>query len=184
MDGGQHAGAGEKGAEDHQHIGQDDQEHVPVFEHALLLLHHYRMQESSPAQPGHEGRDLDRIPAPITAPAEHVIRPPAAQDQAQREEQPGHQRPAPGDPDPAVIGPARDQRGDGEGVRDHEGHEAQVQHRGMDDHPRVPQQRIQALAVGGYQRAGALRAEEGHHRPPLGVKPEPPEGVFDEDDQR
>jgi len=115
MHGREHTRAGQEGAEDHQRVGQDDQHHVPVFEQAALFLDHHRVQEGCAGEPGHEGGDLHRIPAPVTAPTQDIISPAPSQDQSQREEKPGHQRPAAGDADPAVVSTSGDQRCDGKG---------------------------------------------------------------------
>jgi hypothetical protein len=45
-----------------------------VFEHTALFLDHHRVQKGRAGQPGHEGRDFDRIPAPVTTPTS-IIRP-------------------------------------------------------------------------------------------------------------
>jgi hypothetical protein len=48
-----------------------------------------RMDQRSADQPRHERRVLDRIPEPPAAPAEFVVRPPAAERDAERQKTPG-----------------------------------------------------------------------------------------------
>ena len=62
-------------------------------------------------------------------------------------EQPGDQRPAARGGDPRVSGLPRDQRADGEGERHGETDVPQVQHRRMDGHRRILQQRAETVAV-------------------------------------
>ena len=137
-----------------------------MLEHAALLLDHDRVQKSGAGQPGHEGRDLDRVPAPVAAPAENVISPAAAEHQAEGQEQPGPQGPAAGEAYPAIVGAACDQRGDGESVRDNEGDKSKIQHRGMDDHARMAQERVQSLPIGRGEQ-DAVRRLEGVRADPL-----------------
>src|SRR5690349_5981543 len=118
-----------------------------MLEHAALFLDHDRMEESSACQPGHERRDLHRVPAPVTAPAEDIIRPPSPEYESEGEEQPCPQGPAACQANPAVVSATRDQCRDRERVRDDEGDEAKIEHRGMDDHARVTEKRIQSASV-------------------------------------
>ena len=159
------AGAGEEGAEQGEAEGQDDQGQVPELQHAPPLLDHHRVQERGAGEPRHEGRVLHRVPRPVAAPAQHVIAPPAADQQAEREEVPGHDRPAPGDRDPLVAGPPDDERGHREGERHREAGEAQVERHRMGDHPRVLEQRIEAAAVRGHRREPLEgRSGDRHHQ--------------------
>ena len=61
---------------------------------------------------------------------------------------PGHRGPGPRPARPGRVEPARQQRRDGEGEGHREADIAHVQHRRMDDHARVLQQRVQVAAVG------------------------------------
>ena len=49
---------------------------VHPLEDPLPLLDHRRVDEGGGGQPGQERRVLDRIPRPVAAPAEHLVRPP------------------------------------------------------------------------------------------------------------
>src|ERR1022692_4209116 len=62
-------------AENTQEEGGAHQHDVPDLHHAFLLLHHYGVQKRRAAQPREQGSVLHRIPSPVAAPAEHVIRP-------------------------------------------------------------------------------------------------------------
>ena len=68
--------------------------------------HSLRMNQCGADEPRHERGVLDRIPEPPSAPAEHVIRPPAAERDAERQERPGHVRPR-----PRPTHPVRQRRG-------------------------------------------------------------------------
>src|SRR5207248_9687665 len=70
-----HAGAREERAEDTEEESRADQDDVPDLHHALLLLHHDGVEEGGAGEPRKDGRVLDRIPAPVAAPAEDVIGP-------------------------------------------------------------------------------------------------------------
>ena len=88
MDRGEHAGTSEESPEDNQRIGQDHEDHVPVFEQAALFLDHHGMQKGRASQPGHEGRDFNRVPAPVPTPAENIICPASAEHETEGQEQP------------------------------------------------------------------------------------------------
>ena len=61
---------------------------VQLRKRAALLGHRERMDERGADQPGHEGGVLHRVPEPPAAPAELVVRPAAAERDAEREEAP------------------------------------------------------------------------------------------------
>ena len=105
------------------------------------------MQKRRAAEPREQGSVLHRVPSPVAAPAEHVIGPRRAQHHAGALEQPRDQRPAACGENPGVARLPRDQRADGEGERHREADVAEVQHRRVDRHRRVLQQRAQAVAV-------------------------------------
>ena len=73
------------------------------------------------------------------------------------EEEPGDHGPAAGDVDPLLAGVAHHQRAQGEGERHAEAHIAEVEHRRVDHHLGILQQRIEAGAVGGTDAAGDER---------------------------
>ena len=133
------------------------------------------MQQRGADEPRHERRVLDRIPEPPAAPAQRVVRPPAADHDADGEEAPGERGPRPRPARPRGVEAAAQQRGDGERERDREADVAHVQHRRMRDHARILQQRIQIAAVGGHREQPLERvrgeqqeqqeadADEAHH---------------------
>ena len=150
------------------------------------------------AVPVSHGRKLafsTGIPCPHPAPAEHLVAPPAAEQDADRQQRPGEQSPAAGLQQPTLADPPGDQGGDGEGERHREADVAEVEDRRVEQHQDVVlQQRVGTGSVG--HRDGALerigrpeaqQGEEGHddehhdERPAdervLGAPPEaPPDG--------
>ena len=124
-----------------------DEDHVPDLHHALLFLHHDRVQKRRAGEPGKEGGVLHRIPHPVAAPAENVISPGGTQHDAGALEKPGDDGPAARGVNPAVAGRFRNQRRHGEGEGNREPHVAEIKHRRMNHHRPILQQRIQAHAV-------------------------------------
>src|SRR3546814_11507871 len=80
-------------------------------------------------EPRQQRRVLDRVPAPEAAPAEHLVAPPRAEDDADREEAPGGERGPAGLDEPAIAEPAGGKRGDREGERHGEAHGAEGEKR-------------------------------------------------------
>src|SRR5207253_4774561 len=80
--------------------GEDHERDVPELEHSPPLLDHHRVEERRGGEPRHERRVLHRIPRPVAAPAEDVVAPPAADQEPEREEVPGDDRPAARQRDP------------------------------------------------------------------------------------
>ena len=196
MDGADDARAREECPEQGEAERQDDQGQVPELEHAPALLDHHRVQERRAREPGHEGRVLHGIPGPVAAPAEHVVAPPPADEEAEGEEVPGHDRPAPRDGDPLVPGAPHDERGHGEGEGDAEPREAEIERHGVRDHPGVFEERIEPPPVGGdgrqalERRGGDAHHEEKegkdaqHDREDPGIELGLPAPVADDHDQR
>ncbi len=77
------------------------------------------------------------------------------------EEEPGDHGPAAGDVDPLLAGVAHHERAEGEGEGHAESDVAEVEHRRVDDHLGILQQRIEAVAVGGNDAAGDEREGRG-----------------------
>ena len=111
------AGPGEERAEDRQGERGDRQRQVPDPQQAAALLDEHRVEVRRPAQPRQERGVLDRVPSPEAAPAEHLVRPPRAEDDADRQERPRQQRPPSGLDLPPLADPAGGQHPDGEGER-------------------------------------------------------------------
>ena len=156
MDRLQDAGADQERAQQRQREGGDDEAGVPDLQHPALLLDDDRVQEGGADQPRHQGGVLDRIPGPVAAPAELRVGPAGAEQEAEAEEGPGDQGEAAGGADPLGVDAAGDERADREGEGDREGDVPRVEHRWVDHHARVLQQRVEADAVG---RHGAQRRE-------------------------
>ncbi len=90
-------------AEDREEERDDDERHVPDLQHAAPLLHHHGVQEGRGREPRQQAGVLDRIPAPVAAPAELLVRPQRAERQADRQEQPRDHRPAAHRAQPRVV---------------------------------------------------------------------------------
>ena len=88
-----HARAHEERAEQAQREREDREQQRPALEEPALVRDRERMDERRAGEPRHEGRVLDRIPEPVAAPAELVVRPPAAERDAHGEEGPGRRGP-------------------------------------------------------------------------------------------
>ena len=82
------AGAHQERAEQRQRERRDREQQRPALEQSALLGHRQRMNQRRADQPRHERGVLDRIPEPPAAPAELVVRPPAAERDADRQEHP------------------------------------------------------------------------------------------------
>ena len=137
MDAIDQAAAGGEGAKNDRREGEDHQEHVPDLQHPALFLNHDAVNEGRADEPGQEGRVFNRVPTPVAAPAEHVIGPATAEQQAETEEQPRDQRPAACRLDPVGRQVARGQRRHREREGDDEAGEAEIQHRRVNDHAEV-----------------------------------------------
>ncbi len=159
MDGADQAGAGEQRSEQGEQKRGEDEPDVPGLHHAALFLHHYRVQEGGSGEPGHEAGVLDRVPAPVAAPAEDRVGPVRAEKDAAGQKHPGDHGPAAGDGDPLLAGVAHHERPKREGEGNGEADIAEVEHRRMDDHLRILQQGVEAEAVGGER--SRLKRERG-----------------------
>ena len=124
-------------AEDGQRERRDRQGEVPDPHQAAPLLHERRVEVGGPAEPGQQGRVLDRVPPPEAAPTEHLVRPPGTEHDADGQEREGHQGPSPALDLPAVTHPAGGQHADGKGEGHGEDHESDVEERRVDHHERV-----------------------------------------------
>ncbi len=156
-------GAHEERAEQRQRERADREQHGPALEAAALFGHGERVDQRGADEPRHEGRVLDRVPEPPAAPAELVVGPPAAEHDADREEAPRRGRPRPRPARPGRIEPAAEQRGDRERERDREADVAHVEHRRVDHHARVLQQRIQIAPVGRRREQALERIRRRQH---------------------
>ena len=156
VDGADQAGAGQQRAQQGKQEGGEDEPDVPGLHHAALLLHHDGVQKGGASKPGHKARVLDRVPAPVAAPAEDRVGPVRTKKDAAGQEHPGDHGPAAGDRDPLLAGVAHHQRPERKGERHRKSDVAEIEHRRMDDHLRILQQGIETKAVGG-ERAGLER---------------------------
>ena len=174
MDRLEHAGTGEERAEDGQAEGGDDQGEIPDPEQTPPLLDHHRMEVGGTDQPRQQGGVLHRVPGPEPTPAQDLIRPPRAHQDADGEEGPREQGPSPGLALPVLVEATGDQRGDGEREREGEPDHAQVEQRRVDGVERIvleqhvgPEPRLRdgpddvAERVGRPEHQG--EEESGHH---------------------
>ena len=124
------------------------------------------MDVGGAGEPGEERGVLDRIPTPVTAPAEDLVAPPRAEDDPGGQEAPREQRPASGDEQPPLTDASGDQRTDREGERNGEADVAEVEHRRMERDQRVVlEQRVRSGAVvADGHRHGAERVGGPHHQ--------------------
>ncbi len=107
VDARQHAGAGEERAEDRQRERRHEQAEVPDPQHPAPLLDEHRVDVGGARQPRQEAGVLHRIPRPHAAPAEHLVAPPAAEQDADRQEAPTRTAPSGGSPSASPRRPAR-----------------------------------------------------------------------------
>ena len=105
------------------------------------------VHEGACEQPRHERGVLDGVPAPVAAPAEYLIGPVAADEDARTEEPPGQKRPLAGRLQPARLRPILEQRSHRVGERHGEQGVADEDDGRMHRHPGILQQRIEADAV-------------------------------------
>ena len=141
------AGAHQERAAQRQGERADGQQDGPDLQRLALLHHDGGMQQRGAGEPGQQRGVLHRVPEPVAAPAEFVIRPPGAERDAAGQQAPGGQRPGPHPASPGGIDAAFQQRGDGEGERDGEADIARVEHRRMEREAGVLQQRVHVAAV-------------------------------------
>ena len=106
------------------------------------------MDQRRADQPGHERCVLHRIPEPPAAPTQRVVRPAAAQRDADGEEAPRDGRPGPRPARPRRIEATAQQGRQREGKRHRKADIAHVEQRRMEHHPRILQEGIQVAAFG------------------------------------
>ena len=144
-------------------VGRAGEDQVDLAVALARALQEHAVDEGRGEEPGHEARVLDRVPAPVSAPAERLVGPVAAHQDRGSQRQEGQERPRKRPRDPAVPALLPERR-DRKGERDREGREPDEHDRRMDDHPGVLEERIQADAVlrrgRGQQLERALLAED------------------------
>ena len=156
VDARQHAGAGQERAQDGQRERGHEQAEVPDPQHPPAFLDEHGVDVGGAGEPRQEAGVLDRVPRPHAAPAEHLVAPPAAEQDADRQEGPREQRPAAGLHQPALADPAGDQGGDGERERHREPDVAEVEDRRVEQHEDVVlQQRVRTGTVEAGRDDGA-----------------------------
>ncbi len=143
-----YAAARQECPEDAKQKRAEHQPHVPDLHHAALFLHHHGVQERRARQPRQERRILDRIPSPITAPAEHRVGPVSAQQNSRGLKHPRNHRPLARQMNPLLARVAGQQRAQRKSKRNREAGVSRIQVRRMDHHFRILQQGSQSVAIG------------------------------------
>ena len=164
MHAGHDVAAGGERAKQYQKVGQADHDHVPQAHRAALLLDNQAVQKGGGRQPGQQGGVLDRIPGPVAAPTQFHVGPLAAHQDANREEQPRHEGPAAQHPQPDGVHATDGQGRHGQRERHRQSDITQVEHDGMDDHPVVLQQWIEARTVRRREGDALERVGRHHHQ--------------------
>ncbi len=123
------------------------------------------MHQRGTGQPRHEGRILDRIPGPVAAPAQFVIGPGAAQHDTDGQKAERRQGPAAHHRQPVLGRPARQQRRQHQRERNRKAHVTHVEHRRVDGHARVLQQRVQVPPVAGNRQKARERIGQEQDQP-------------------
>ena len=164
MNGSEHTGAHDEGAEQAQGEAGQGQQQRPTLEDAPLFRDCQGMHQRRGRQPRHEGGVLHRIPKPPAAPAQFVVGPPTAQGDPQREESPSHIRPRTRPPRPGAVQPPGQQRRHGKGEGHGQAHIAGVEHGRMHDQPEVLQQGIEVRTVRRRQRQRPLKGIAGQQQ--------------------
>ena len=148
MDGTDDAAAREKRAQDAEEERGEDEPDVPHLHHAALFLHHHGVEKRGAGEPGEQRGVFDRVPAPVTAPAEHGVGPVRAENDSHGLKGPGDHGPAASDVNPFFAGIAADKRGEGEGERHAESGVAHIKIGRMDDHLGILEERVEAATIG------------------------------------
>ena len=151
---GEDAGADEEGADEAEAEGEDGEQCRPGEEGAAFFADDEAVQQRGADEPRHERGVFHRIPEPPAAPAEFVVRPVAAEGDAEGQRQPGGERPRAGAAQPEGIEPPLPESGDDEGEGDGKADVAGIEQRRVQDEAGVLQQRVEVGAVkGGGQGA-------------------------------
>ena len=111
VDGVEDAGARHERAQDREQERGQDQRHRPALQDALALGEDRGVQRRGGGEPGQERRVLHRVPGPVAAPAQHLVRPPAAEHDGHGEEDPRQQQPRRAARHEVVAEPAAQERG-------------------------------------------------------------------------
>ena len=133
----QHTGAREERAEDGETERGDEERQVPYAQHSPALLHEYRVDVGGRGDPRHERGVFHRVPRPHAAPPEHLVAPPAPEDDSEREEAEGEQRPPSRGEQPALTETTSHERGDRERKRHGHADVPEVQKRRVEHHEDV-----------------------------------------------
>ena len=152
VDGTDDAAAREERAENAEKERGENQPDVPDLHHAALFLHHDGVKESGASEPRKQRSVFDRIPAPIATPTENGVGPMSAEKNAEGLEAPGDHGPFAGEVNPLFAGITSEQSGEGKCERNGETGVAGIEVGRMNDHFRILEERIEAVAVHAGER--------------------------------
>ena len=151
----EHAAAGQERRVDHELERDHAQPERRLLSGGRPLLDHHRVQRGGGEEPRHEAGVLDGVPGPPAAEAERLVRPVAAHHDADSKHAAARQRPRERGPHPLRVA-ALPEPGHGEGEWHHQQREAEEERRRVNDHPRVLEEVVEALALGRHE-AGHLQ---------------------------
>ena len=183
VDGSEHARAHEEGAEKREREGENGEKDRPDFQRLALFHHRRAVKKRRAGDPRHERGVLDRVPEPESAPAERVIGPVGAHGDAERQRDPGEERPGPRGARPGGVDAPADERGGREGEDDREADIADIEQRRMNREARVLQDRVEIApfpwrlrdarkGIGGDKdEEEKRRAEQALHSERVGAQP-------------
>ena len=133
------------------------QQHGGTLQRAALAVYHGRMNQGGDCKPRDQRAVLHGVPIPIATPAEFLISPISAHENADSKHDPTEKRPRPGVADPGGVHPTAQQRRGSQGERNRAGGVAEEHHRRVQQHRRVLQRRAQPSAIKGDREAGLHR---------------------------
>ena len=162
------ARAGDERAEHDEDEREGGGKDGPALHHVATAVHGEGVNHGDGDKPGEKRGVLDRVPAPVAAPAQADIGPHSAQANAGSEEDEGEKGDALAELNPALGGVVAHEGSDGIGERHSHAGIADEQRRRMDGHSPVLQQRVHTpgsrlanKGAGGFVDVGAISKNEG-----------------------
>src|SRR4029077_20528287 len=110
---------------------------------------HHGVKEGGASDPWEQRRVFDRVPGPVTAPAENGISPVRTEEDADGLEAPGDHGPTASDVNPFLAGIAPQKCCEREGEWNREAGVAEIQHGRMNHHLWILKQRVAGMDLGG-----------------------------------
>ena len=155
MNRGHYAGSGYEGAEYREKKSDYEQDQVPLLEHLLSLLDHYGVKKRGGGEPGHERRVFDRVPRPVSSPAELKVGPPGSEKKTGAQEHPGKKGVLSRVPYPPPSEFPAEKRPYAESERNGDSHVPDVKRKGMNGHVAVLENRVESPSLA-HRRAQGL----------------------------